>query len=408
LKNRIKVARQLLNYKKETYEFSGKVIPLEDYDVKELIEVHMTMDSKDFLVSVLKDMLKCEDGEVASIIFYTKATNYGKMFVQDLLTRPRCSACIANLALLPEKYATLCAEEFPKVAKMCDDAEFKFAYRRHKLTSGEWFKEFHFLALTSSFSNEVQRFRLMDWRKAFMAVEMAVYYRWTLMSCEHEQPDIIIPAEVSVHPDSQAVLAYTAGWIISRLIDPANIKASKIVYYATFAESISISQEEAELQNIPTALIKMRERKHLRRPSAAFYSFISHVETVFMENMNFDMMVAYSSGNILEEIKLAILQNPVLRSIFFDLFPAEAGFTDDIKEEIMKYAMQKFKRMRGKWFSKAMDGQIGKTYDKVAKAATRDGVAAKGLASKTAALKRENEGKMAGKPSENNKEGEMY
>jgi hypothetical protein len=37
--------------------------------------------------------------------------------------------------------------------------------------------------------------------------------------------------------------------------------------------------------------------------------------------------------------------------------------------------------MQGKWFSKEIDGQIGKTYDKAAKAATRDIVAAKGLAS---------------------------
>jgi hypothetical protein len=52
---------------------------------------HMIMDSRDFLVSVLKNMLKCEDGEVASIIFYTKAAKYDTMCVQDLLTQPHCS-----------------------------------------------------------------------------------------------------------------------------------------------------------------------------------------------------------------------------------------------------------------------------------------------------------------------------
>jgi hypothetical protein len=54
-------------------------------------------------------------------------------------------------------------EEFPKVAKMCDDAKFKFAFRKHELTHVKWFKEFYsFLALTSciSFSNEVQGFNL--------------------------------------------------------------------------------------------------------------------------------------------------------------------------------------------------------------------------------------------------------
>jgi hypothetical protein len=60
----------------------------------------MTMASKDFLVSVLKDMLKCEDGEMASILFYTKATKHGKQCVQDLLMRPHSSVC------LTEKYAT--------------------------------------------------------------------------------------------------------------------------------------------------------------------------------------------------------------------------------------------------------------------------------------------------------------
>ena len=51
----------------------------------------------------------------------------------------------------------------------------------------------------------------------------------------------------------------------------------------------------------------------------------------------------------------------------------------------MGYVLKKFKHMRGKWFSRAIKGQVGKTHQKMEKADSRDTVAAKGMAAKKAA-----------------------
>jgi hypothetical protein len=47
--------------------------------------------------------------------------------------------------------------------------------------------------------------------------------------------------------------------------------------------------------------------------------------------------------------------------------------------------------MRGRWFVKPMNGQVGGTFDAVDKASTRSGVAAKGRASNGAAATTEKE-----------------
>ena len=151
------------------------------------------------------------------------------------------------------------------------------------------------------------------------------------------------------------------------------------------AEAVGVTQEEAVRQKVPTELIERRERKCLRRPSALFLGYISHVETVYMENMNIDNMVAYADGNLLEEIKTEIMKHPCLRVKFLGLFPASSDTSDNTKQEIMGYVLKKFKCMRGKWFSKAIKGQVGKMHQKIEKAATRDAVGAKGMAAKKAA-----------------------
>ncbi len=199
------------------------------------MRVHMAIDNKDFIVAVLNDMLN--EDENATLTMYASESDHGKKFLTDLLERPACSAVVDFFASIVDKYTSLCVACFPNVAKMADDAEFAFAMQWHALTPNEWLKEFYAIALNNltSFCDEVQSFKLLDWKEALVGVELAVYWRWTLLSSDFDRPKIDIPSDVSVHPNSLCVLAYTAGWLVAGLLYPANLSTSTNKCYVGFA-----------------------------------------------------------------------------------------------------------------------------------------------------------------------------
>jgi hypothetical protein len=149
----------------------------------------------------------------------------------------------------------------------------------------------------------------------------------------------------------------------------------------------SLSKTGAEAQDLPTSVIDRKEIKHLNRPSKSFYEFTAHIETIFVENPTIDMMMACSAGNLLESIQENVVGNELMRTKFFELSGGDDDFGENILIELMERVSTKFKHVRGRWFAKLMNGQVGGTCAAVDEASTRGGAAAKGHASKVAAAK---------------------
>jgi hypothetical protein len=287
----------------------------------------------------------------------------------------------------------IAAEQFPKIASMLAGAELAFQVDRQTKQPTEWFEGFYRLVLRDARTptgacnhSTLKAFKIGDWRTAFAAIEMALCTCWTALSHESQVPEIEIPVTPSVHSCSEEVLCHVAGWVISQL---AKTKKQKSVLsrerrhqQPRLAEMHSLTKAEAEEAKLPTDLVNDREKESLRRPSAEFYNFITHIETAFMANMSVDMMKGYSSGNLLNAVKIAMLDSEMMKDKFSELCPADFG-DDEVKAQVMLYILDKHKHMWGRWFQKGIKGQTSETHGCVNKAATRAGVAAKGLACKT-------------------------
>jgi hypothetical protein len=393
---RKKASYQLRNWKKKEYQHHGKVFSLKLEEVKELIEEHMTMPNDEF-VSFVLDLMneKKNDGSLydsfgGTIYAYAEFVDDGLDVLDFVVSEPYFAVFFESIVAA---YTDIAVEQFPKIASMLPGAELAFQVDRQSKQTTSWFEGFYSLVLQNAHAptgasnhSTLQAFKIGDWRMAFSAIEMALYTCWTALSHDSQVPEIEIPKTPSVHPYSEEVLYHVAGWVISQLAktkkQKSELSSERRYQQPRLAEMHSLTKAEAEEAKLPTDLVNDREKESLRRPSAEFYNFITHIETVFMANMSVDMMKGYSSGNLLNAVKVAILDSEMMKAKFSKL--CQPDFDDDgVKAEVMLYILDKYKHMRGRWFQKGIKGQTNETYGCVNKAATRAGVAAKGLACKT-------------------------
>ena len=102
-----------------------------------------------------------------------------------------------------------------------------------------------------------------------------------------------------------------------------------------------------------------------------------------MSNLNVKMMVAYHADDLLGAVTEKILEDPNVHGSFQELCNMESN-DNSLVQTLKKYIVVKFKRMRARWFVKAIRGQTAKGTDAVAKMATRAKVAANSKAAKAA------------------------
>jgi hypothetical protein len=404
---REQASRQLLNWKKKRYEFAGRVFSLDTDIIREIVDDHMTMEPFDFVMSAIEDMMppnekkstrkKDEFSQLFCETFGDQEQGEAPSLGPEVLTlfiNPELDF-VDYFTTIPKGYSDLAVKCFPKTATMVDDAEFDFTLERRRNTYGGWWEDFYEIVEESRRTGYMpvacESLSKIDWRTPFLRVEEQLYFQWSTQNYEANMPPIKIALEAEVHEYSKGVLYYTAGWIVSGLHEAAGIAAKKKRYFRKLAVLHSLTKSDAETQELPTSVIDRKEIKHLYRPSKSFYEFIAHIETIFVQNLTVEMMMAYSAGNLLESIREAIVGNELMRTKFFELSGGDDDFGESISSELMDYVLIKFKHMRGRWFVKLMNGQVGGTYDAVDKASTRSGVAAKGRASKVAAAKTDNE-----------------
>ena len=384
--DRSKARRQLLNWKAEKKEYKGVVIPIDNSKMKDELEIHIGMDKSEFVKSVLRNMMDKEEDAIVSMYCQQEK---GKALIKDLL-EDRCSSVITGLVSVLDEYSKLCISCFPQIAKMVDEASFRFHQERTRAVSEQWFAPFYRSVLNNidSFCESVKKFNAGDWKTAFTMIELALHYKWAASSGEHDLPPIrVTPANGEpfslVHKLSLPILAYCGGWIIAGLKTITNVNEDHKKFCLLFADAVSIAPANDEPRDL-YSMIRRREQKDLNRPCIRLIEYLCYVEATFIQNFTVQMMIAYSGENLLASIQQGIKSAPHLRNKFFTLFAEgqiEAGEAD--KELVMDFVLNKFKNMRGKYLCKAIKTQKGE--NKMESAATRTFVAAQS----TATLKQE-------------------
>ena len=286
-----------------------------------------------------------------------------------------------------KQYTIFAADAFPRTASMLRAGDTEFA-RTRLLKKQEGEVEFLDLAndltLQGIDPDTLQRPIELLWKSVYANIEDKLFRRWAIHSLQLHRAEISFPEVISVHKYSMGVLYYTGGWLLSSL-DKAGGKSlkhkqgpiqMKLESMKELASKQSISKDQATSSGLPTDVIDRKEMNELRRPSRAFYDFLTRIEAIYMENLTIDMMLSYSAGGLLSAIAEAIIENQGVRSNFLELVSES---TDPrVFRSLLAYVLKKYERMRGRWFQKAIStGQPCKGADAVAKIPTRLNVAAK-------------------------------
>lgn len=276
------------------------------------------------------------------------------------------------------EYIDFTVECIPKTASMLRESNMLFTERRFHYRDDIWLRKF--IQLTNDLGLCLDSTAC---RRAMCAIEMNLFRCWGLLNYSMQLPQIDFPsAPFQVHKFSEPILYYTAGWIVGSLsraklaVRQADKREANLM--KGMAKAHSLTEEQAKDQDLPTRVIERKEMKNLKRPSRAFFDFICHLEAIYMQNLTVAMMLAFSGGDLLSQIAGAISRNNEVRDDFKALIPPlKEGTTAMTAGELCRmlgYVLKKYKRMRGRWFVKAVAGQTCK--GAVAKMPTRAKVAA--------------------------------
>ena len=87
-----------------------------------------------------------------------------------------------------------------------------------------------------------------------------------------------------------------------------------------------------------------------------FYDFVSFIESIYLKNLNLEMMMAHASGDLIHEIKEKILVSDAVTSKFYlfcDL--GEVAVDGKTAKRLIEYIAIKYANMRGTFFVKHMN-----------------------------------------------------
>jgi hypothetical protein len=384
------VQRQLCAWKGVAHGFHGIVYSHDTEKVKEAIACYCPSDTPDFVKSTLRAMIPSCWGDLVEkpndyewLVSMCNADPTKETMLQAILSD---ASTMEFLVKWVKQYTIFAADAFPRTASMLRAGDSEFTHTRLlKKREGQ----VEFLELANDLTLQgIERYTLqrsieMLWKSVYENIEDKLFRRWAIHSFQLHLAEISFPEVFSVHKYSMGVLYFTGGWIVSSL-DKAGGKSSehrpgliqnKLESMKELASKQSITKDQATSEGLPTGVIDRREMHELRRPSRAFYDFLTRIEAIYMENLTIDMMLSHSDGGLLSAIAAAIIDNEGVRSNFLELVSES---TDPrVYHSLLAYVLNKYKRMRGRWFQKAIMGQTCKGSDAVSKMPTRLNVAAK-------------------------------
>ena len=144
---------------------------------------------------------------------------------------------------------------------------------------------------------------------------MVLFYEWTYLQYSRTRPPITIKevSTYSVDPYSLGVLYYTSGWILQRLSFAKTEKSSIRSAFSDFADCHSLSCDEAKEENLPVELVENRKVSKLVYSDKSFFHFIQLVESIYIDNLTMDKMIAYDDGSLIHHIDHHISNNQYMK-----------------------------------------------------------------------------------------------
>ena len=376
-------ARQLVNWKAKKFGLSEKTFSHRPETVRKSVEEFTSGDSESFAEFVIDSMLPQKTSSPEAFkTNYSMSTKRRENLLQSLLLGSN-AFLLAMVVETVDAYTEKIVEVMPKVSKMVPDADLKFSLWR-KRNAFEKAQAFA-LAAKNNFCT-YQSESMEELRLLFLSIEDVMGREWGERAYEVSTPEIVIPpiGENKVHPYSEGVLYYTAGWTLHGLGNVTKKQYPTLFNWASkFSEYNSVTKEEAAKLGLPTYVVDRKEAKRLTRPNKAFFDYICHIETIYLTNVTTSMMLAYIAGDLFKKISSKIMADERQQHMFCALLPPE--MREEMSDEdvakvallMNKYILTKFKRMRGRWFAKALEGQSTKGSTAVDTMATRPNVATK-------------------------------
>jgi hypothetical protein len=181
---------------------------------------------------------------------------------------------------------------------------------------------------------------------------------WTGLVCNHKRPPVEFLVDCLVSKHISPVIYYLTGWMLYKASKALMIAKGKRPLYHQFAGVHSIDEDSAKSMSLLTS------RSH------NYFVFICFIESVYLANLFLKMMMAYTDGDIISQIKQSILANERAKEIFTSL----SGL--DKCQYLMDYILERYANMRGTFFVRFLKGNSGNQVKKLAESpATRTKVA---------------------------------
>jgi len=388
------LTRQLSNYKKKTYGNSTITLTCDSDEIKERLEIGLGMPSIELVDGILKKLSKryndssfsseFEKFSLVLDVFPAQLVEVVDLFI-GLETESTCCQLLAGLI---DYWIDNAAAEFPKTAARIQGSELMFQQNNDKkkgIFIRAWVEEYE------SFNFDVEAVPEKTFRYFGVYLHNLIHIEWAYSAMECDKPSISIPDESLVGKYSQNTIYYVAGWTLFSLSRALTIGQADRGIYHRFALEHSLEEQEATEQTLPISLVKRRKRRAQVFSTKIYFDFISFVESVYLDNLTLDMMMAYADGDIIHAIKTAILDSEVAREKFMAICNNEdttERFSDDEAIKLMKYIMERYANMRGSYFVKHLKGtgNGGSAVDKLVRGqATRTKVITAAASSKAAA-----------------------
>jgi hypothetical protein len=388
------VKRQLVKWKDNFYNYAGIEYSFDSEAIRYKITLHMSLNFEDFVVDTINKMIPSkatveeEDRNRAFHEKYCTQQREGEKRLTLIRDKP---IFIDFFVEIVNDYTDFAVALFPKTASMVSHKELGFSALRMKNIRNQWRDKFIDLVCSEFGESFQEDFELeCSWRHLLCDSEDILFRSWACLNYSNSLPPIELSKVQPVHKYSLGVLYFTTGWIVNKLSTAKDIKTPEMKQLAgEFAARHTLTKGQAMELGLPTKVVDRKEIKSLVRPSKEFFEFICRLESIYIANVTVDMMQLYSAGDLLGAIFQAIFVNEETM-IGFCCLLGDLEVDDGAVRKFLRYIMTKFQRMRGRWLSKAIDGQTTKGDDAVDKMSTRYNVASVQRAAKvSASVKRE-------------------
>ena len=186
----------------------------------------------------------------------------------------------------------------------------------------------------------------------------ALFFNWSYLAADSERPQVSFPEECLVGRFARPVIYYVAGWILHGMKQAKGVAQTEKQMFFDFVAHNCLNAESAKMAGLPTSLVERRKKKKgaIMYCTQQFYDFVSFIESIYLNNLNLEMMMAHASGDLIHEIKEKILVSDAVTSkfsLFCDL--GEVAVDGKTAKRLIEYIAIKYANMRGTFFVKHMN-----------------------------------------------------